>query len=713
MSDYFALDTFVFRRPRYNYPEGSLNLSEYLHKTSFGEAIYFASKDLYEEYLKYLNVSLNDKDSQRMRHTLIKYLSRMTYRCTPFGGFSLCGIGKYHEAMSISDDSKAIDQVFSIDSIDIEYLRQSVIKNMPNNELVKLHIISNETLRIHPDINTILCRDQVGCVRKSIIANNSLLKFITKQAKSQLSIQDLAQLVLDNFDISSSELLDYVKSLIISGVLISDLSIESLMNISTSEQLSLLLSFSRNASTEELFLELKTLLEKMHINSEFEQRKVLIEYARKIIGAICGKGQCKQFHLDSYLHDPIKIPQVISDMTLRLLAISEYLSPDLSDGLDTFRQKFRLTYEGRDMPLLDVLDDFVGIGFDSKSITESEYIGEIHKDQKTTKSLSYHMTNLTRFEELVLKKITTKSSNIIYLEDEDFFESHQQKKQRILPKTLSCMFKIVGYNKVGPLVSDIQFSGTSAANMLTRFAIDNQPIRDIVASIVEFENSDTDIVGEVHHITNAKYGNVQRRPYDIRDYSINYLSYPHTRNDHDIKLSDIMVSLKGNEIVLYSKSLKKRIIPFCTTAYNPMYKSSAIYRFLSALCNQYNNMLISFSIKNLARCLGYVPRIVWKNVILSPSTWVLQVSELIGEDTKLNVEKFVRWCKTKLLPRFLCYAQGDNFLVIDIESRDQIQIFLKEISNLETVTVTEFLPLSSDMQHYSSIYEIIQPISRK
>lgn len=72
----------------------------------FLEAIYLASPSLYHAIKKYLANKLSPKESDKLLYSLVKYYSRMSIRCTPFGLFAGTAIGKFQEISSLIVDSR-------------------------------------------------------------------------------------------------------------------------------------------------------------------------------------------------------------------------------------------------------------------------------------------------------------------------------------------------------------------------------------------------------------------------------------------------------------------------------------------------------------------------------------------------------------------------------------------------------------------------------
>jgi|TARA_B110000908_G_scaffold158728_1_gene200167 lantibiotic biosynthesis protein len=72
------------------------NIEDLFNDTLFKEAIYLASPELYSESTKLINGELtNPKKIKNIHLSLLKYATRMSTRCTPFGLFSGCSKGAF------------------------------------------------------------------------------------------------------------------------------------------------------------------------------------------------------------------------------------------------------------------------------------------------------------------------------------------------------------------------------------------------------------------------------------------------------------------------------------------------------------------------------------------------------------------------------------------------------------------------------------------
>ena len=104
MRSHDIIDYYVIRSPLFslntwytqftgNYRENILNL---FSNEIIKEAIYISSPDFY-----YFLYRKENKIREKEFISLTKYLSRLTYRCTPFGLFAGINIGEFYDGKNI------------------------------------------------------------------------------------------------------------------------------------------------------------------------------------------------------------------------------------------------------------------------------------------------------------------------------------------------------------------------------------------------------------------------------------------------------------------------------------------------------------------------------------------------------------------------------------------------------------------------------------
>lgn len=93
---YKPFDKFVLRTPLFPLSIIENRLTQYKNDKCFNEAVFIASPELYFEKQKQ-----NSKESDKLLIALNKYLYRSFFRCTPFGLFAGCSIGKWGDECKV------------------------------------------------------------------------------------------------------------------------------------------------------------------------------------------------------------------------------------------------------------------------------------------------------------------------------------------------------------------------------------------------------------------------------------------------------------------------------------------------------------------------------------------------------------------------------------------------------------------------------------
>lgn len=190
------------------------------------------------------------------------------------------------------------------------------------------------------------------------------------------------------------------------------------------------------------------------------------------------------------------------------------------------------------------------------------------------------------------------------------------------------------------------------------------------------------------------------RPH-LRDYEIAFGANSSMPLDKVICVSDIMLSIKHGKLFLRSKRLNKEIIPHSTSAYNFYLSKIPTYRFLCDMQNQGKRSGISFDLGYLQDELPYIPRIRYKNTILFPATWNIQVDEIkhlisIKEDKNLLHETSI-WRNEKKILNYSLLSDYDNELFINWNNVNSIRSFLSIVKNRINFRLIEFLYTKKDI----------------
>jgi lantibiotic biosynthesis protein len=145
---YYFHDQLVLRAPQCSLTQ-AINppaLLQILQHPPFLEAIYIASPILYSTCIKYKEGLLtNPKDVEKLTHAVVKYYTRMSSRCTPFGLFSGCGLVSWQQGNThVVINNKPIKRHTRLDMHFLCALVQKITTHPEVKE--RLHYFSNNSI---------------------------------------------------------------------------------------------------------------------------------------------------------------------------------------------------------------------------------------------------------------------------------------------------------------------------------------------------------------------------------------------------------------------------------------------------------------------------------------------------------------------------------------------------------------------------------------
>lgn len=673
----------------------------------FQEAIYYASPDLYSELMKYLEGTLPEKKTQKMIATIYKYAERINCRCTPFGLFAFCIVGHYSKKTDIPTNN-GLKFHYRYDCQFLYDYTLYIIRSASPELLQTLSVCANQTCLTVSEHIRMHARNEAGAVTEIRVKRTDLLEFILDTVKSGVECSQLVKSCLDEYEIKESELLEYIRSLILKGVLISDFQVET----TGEDNLSRIMDKWGEMDIP-LLPELVSTMQVLQNATDFSEKKSVLEslYDKsRQLGINVKRNQMIQ--VDTYGTTEIGIDERVRESITEWFYFLQSICAPTGNPLANFMNRFTVRYESMSVPLLKVLDKQIGIGYNSGFPSHSSLIDRIymtpgnHQSSSTVKSY-----NFTIMEQAVLARLIEVGSlaaKRIGLDKADF-KKYVKISHSDYCQSFSCMFSIIGYNDNGPVLNGIHFSGPSATCLLTRFADGHDGIRQIVEDVAKKEqNSMADIaLAEISHLSRPHSGNVQIRP-DLRDFIIPYLAYSRYVSDRMIDIKDLMVSIVGGKVKLVSDRLGKEVCPCFSSAYNYKFGTSELYQFLGDVQRQNATKMLSCQLDSLLMMLGRLPRVSYKNIIVSAESWIVD-NMWEGNDFIQGMDRFRSQHEKLGMPRFLAFNQGDNYFIVDENSDVSLREFFNLTKKMKKITLSEFLPLSEDIKHYDTVMEIVQP----
>lgn len=672
----FIVDPFLLvRAPAYSYENFNESFLQQALTTDFFRAsLFFASQTLYIE-LKKKEFDYT-QFNEHVKTTLWKYLNRMCFRPLPYGLFSSFSLAKWtteQQPMSFSGKGQftAIPDFVAV----LDY-----IKTLKQEELPSVRYYTNNSMyTVAGDLYFVsqAYAEQAKYVivhLKVVPGLKGLLKFISRGQTREAILNYLIEKYGED---AGAE--DYFNHLVNGQVIVSELMpnvtgtlyserCSALLQAYTSLDLSPVKTFSIDINNQNHALpELNTHLEE--VIGQNEKNAPYGLYQREISG-----GLSEEIH-----------PEFIS----LLKNLNKLTTEPNEGGMNAFKAAFIKKYDQREVSLMEVMDPGAGIGYENlASAFDNQNDGFIEDLKKPADSVSRVYWGET--ERMLFEKwnnLSKSGSDKIVLSQDDM---------DLLPESKSLLAPgmfILG-KKVGQELWIDQIGGVSGIELAGRFGIRdtvvNQKLKNICEQEMEINNDF--IFAEIAFSPASKASNINQRAHFF-PYEIPILTHSTRSEKNTIRLDDLVISIVGNTILLRSIRLNRFIIPRLSSAYNVTLTGIAVFRFLWDLQYQGIKTKLSFSLAQLFPNLNYYPRVQLDKHVLCPATWIInqdKINKIVAQDHDFAEDLH--------LPAYFTLNEGDNFLVFNRNSKDDLAVFRKCIKNKKIITLKEYIfPEKADL----------------
>lgn len=663
----------------------------------FSEALFLASPSFYKEVQKWLDDESETKN-EKLKFSILKYFSRMSSRCTPFGLFAGCTIGEFGDKTDVK--LKKSSKYERHTRLDMNYL-VALSQNLSENEDIKKQLIfypNTSIYKVGDKIRYVEYYYKNGVRIHDIVSVNwsEPLQKIIDTAINGSSLIDLANIIIDN-EISLNDAFHFIEELIINQILVSELEP----------------SVSGPEFFEQIFPVLKKIPGIDHINSILSDTHIRLKKIDTVIGnspkryiEISNNLEALNTNFDlKYLFQTDLIlktsknkldQNIIQKLKKALNILNKITFPFPTSNLTKFREAFYERFENREIPLLKVLDVEMGIGYkqgegsnDINPLIDDLFIPISHS-KNSYRDIKWN--NIYTILEKKLKEAYKYNLFTITLSDDDLINFDSSWDD--IPNTLSAVIEIVNIDGE----ENIKFSGaggSSAANLMARFCHGDEELYSYVQQIIKDETrmDEDKIVAEIVHLPESRVGNILMRP-ELRKFEIPYLAKSCKNSDFQIPLDDLLISVRGSKILLKSKKYNKEVIPRLTNAHNFSNNSLPIYQFLCDMQSQNIRNGIGFNFGPFANEYTFLPRVKYKNIIFQEAVWNLKKEDvehfLDNNDNKLLI-KVSDFRTTMQMPQYVMLVDRDNELLINLNNITSIRMLLDTINKRDSFILKEFL----------------------
>ncbi|AUC16913.1 hypothetical protein BTO06_17945 [Tenacibaculum sp. SZ-18] len=662
------------------------------------EAIFLASKPLYDEIDKNVSISNFDKLAT-LKQSFLKYLFRASTRCTPFGLFSGIEIGEISDSTSLK--LKPVDLFTRRTSFDTGYLFNLAAK-YSKEESIKKNAVYYPNSSLYSYFNQYRFIDYSSEKNQRSYSiegahRNYYLDAIIDKSKTGSSYNELvASLISD--EINEDEASNFIDTLIENQLLTNEIEVNITGNEDTFE--TLIKQIESCTASEELLSRLKSLqnsLDDLDLNIGNE-----IHLYDQIIKAV--KDLNIDYNANYLFQTDLKLESVNNQLDRKIVYQIKKVIPFLlkldtykeNGNLKSFKKSFINRYEDQEVSLNEVLDIESGIGYIQNSLISdtTPFLKDITPSQK--RKTTYHF-KLNEAEKIIIEKFLeckNKSTYTLNLKDEDFISIVSD--IRNLPDTLSAFTEIIENDKGNFIV--LHNLSACAGKLLGRFTHIKE-IEEYVKKITSIEekiHSDK-ILAEIVHLPESRVGNILRRTH-LRDYEIPYISKSTLSQENQIHVNDLLVSVKNDRIILSSKKLEREIIPKLTNAHNYTLNALPVYEFLADLELQNQRESISFTWPSIIANHSFLPRVMYKNIILSKATWKLNKDTIPGfleSSEKETLSIIEKWQTENNVPDYIQIVQSDNTLLINLKHLDSLLILKNTLKKRRKIEIEEFLQMNN------------------
>lgn len=707
---YHFFDQLILRVPRIPATLKSFsdaNLKTALENPTIMEALYLASGSTYSKALKWRDgEELTTKELDRLRETLIKYLIRMSNRCTPFALFAGCGIVSWTEDAEkiIVDPLAKIQKSNRIDSLLMDHLKSIFLS----------HNVLRQAIEFFPNSTLYQIGDKLRYVdyvyeketRKHSISKvdtNEYLTLILENAKKGKTINALAEcIVIDDITLESAT--EFIETLVDEKLLVSVFELSTSQKNHARHMLNRASEIATKTNDEPLsklcanLANLLTELEALdnQVEPNPDQYQSIVE---KLVRQFASSDSLKNAIQTDLIYDfnGAGISQTFQNELMEAFTVLNKLSAKRDIKIEEFAKKFYRRYGDAEIPLLEALDHDLGIGY-------KNYNNEQFDNNPLLDAFIFKEKNRTN-EYLIWNKIEDFLHNkyesalksgafVVQIEPSelDSFDLNWDD----LPDTLSLIFSHVGHVDGKDTILLKSGGGINGSYLLGRFAFADPKIEELCKKITDYEcdSNENVVLADVNHVPQLRDVNVMIHP-NHYGYEIAYLASTPNESTKTIPLTDLMISSHNNQVFLRSKMLNKRIIPRINSAHN--YHQSVshhIYSFLGDLQFQGIRPVVHFEWDTLSSRKTFLPRVMVKNVIVSPAKWKFDIDQVtfLGKNKKIDFDLIDQWREEWQIPQFVELVENrDNKLKIDLKNAEHIKLVKAVLEKNLIIDLEEFL----------------------
>jgi lantibiotic biosynthesis protein len=633
------------------------------------EALWVASRSLVEGLARW-EAEPDRPEHQATERALVRYVSRMAARATPYG---LCaavspGVLAASTQLDAGDERRhvRIDHEALAALCDARAAADPAARMIPNTGLYRL----GDQLRYAE-------RDRDGD-RLVAVEPSAALDLVIDRARDGATADQLCDVLCEALGVERDAAHGYVAQLRATQLLVPEL-----------------VPRVTGAVLDELPSQLATTLARLDATP---------------LGASPDAYPPTPVHVDLHRDRSVALGPAVARAVVRAAELLQRIGVPLTDDreLAQFRRAFVERYERREVSLVEVLDEEAGIGAgDGRlAIAGAPLIGDRAWDREEPVPAAWgpreaHLLQLvTRAERTGARAIELDEAELVALATGT-------------PRPPAAMAD-VALAAASPEAADrgdlevLVHRLSVGARWLGRFCHGSPAIAEIAGELIAAEHAARPdaVFAEIVHQPRGPASNLVTRPV-LRPYEIVYHGASGAPADRRITIDDLLLSVVDDRLVVRSRRLDREVVPRLTTAHL-VAGSLGMYRFLTRLADQ-DARAIAWSWGAL-EAAPFLPRLQHRGTVVCRARWRLDAAELavLREASQgarharsTNALDAVRARQAaavatlrdhRRLPRWIVLGDDDHELAIDLDNPLMVDSFVHAVKDRPDASVFELFP---------------------
>lgn len=650
------------------------------------EALHLASPGLLRR------VAAGDLDD-RVIASVTAYLTRMCTRSTPFGLFAGCALGTVGDTTSLRVDGP--EGIARHSRPDTEVLATLVDRLVSDPQTQQAMTVEPNSSRYHAAGAMRLIESRLRDGRRAhhlvVIDEDAALRCALKAAAGGARVSLVVEAVTAATGVDDGDARDYVAALIEAKVL-TPVAEPAVTGPEPLTHVLAALNGPEYATTAQALRQVSDDLAALDAAGIGNPPEAYAGAASTLLELAGSGDEARAVQVDLHragAHLTLG-PDVLRSLTDGVQLLHRVSVGGEHPAMARFKADFAARYEDRAVPLMEALDEEMGIGFgrsthpaaDESALLNGMDLGGNPVDGVFT-------TRDAGLLDLLVRSRENGSASVEL--DADAVKRLESPNRRPLPDAFA-----VNAHVLGDGVEIDGVYGPSGAELLGRFCHGDVGLRDAVRAHLRAEEalSPGVVFAELIHLPEGRVGNVLARPV-LRDHELILLGRSGAPADRQIGVDELTVRLDGDRVVLYCPRLRAEVCPRLTTAHNPAWRGFGVYQFLAALGGDGVAAHLSWDWGALSGSPA-LPRVTSGHLVLSRARWRLSAAEIAGVTGPGAAARWAQLTVVRGLPRELLIVDGDNRLYVDTTCDALVAAAAKVLRGRPAAVLEEVLGIGAD-----------------